>query len=83
MAFALYSERSQSEEGYVVVESERPSDTWTALKRAVKEGVFSQLDLTLQSVQIVEPGWLVKTTSGKISRKENAQKYLAAKGAAR
>lgn len=83
VAFALYSERSQSEEGYVVVESERPSDTWTALKRAVKEGVFSQLDLTLQSVQIVEPGWLVKTTSGKISRKENALKYLATRDAAR
>ena len=83
VAFALYSDRTQSEEGYVVVESERPAETWTALKRAVKEGVFSQLDLTLQSVQIVEPGWLVKTTSGKISRKENALKYLAAKDAAR
>lgn len=83
VAFALYSERTQSEEGYVVVESERPAETWTALKRAIKEGVFSQLDLTLQSVQIVEPGWLVKTTSGKISRKENARKYLAAKDAAR
>ena len=81
VAFALYSERTQSEEGYVVVESERLAETWTALKRAVKEGVFSQLDLTLQTVLVVEPGWLVKTTSGKISRKENAQKYLAAKDA--
>ncbi|MFK0298102.1 AMP-binding protein [Brevundimonas sp. NPDC090276] len=81
VAFALYSERTQSEEGYVVVESERSAETWTALKRAIKEGVFSQLDLTLQTVLVVEPGWLVKTTSGKISRKENAQKYLAAKDA--
>lgn len=81
VAFALYSERTQSEEGYVVVESERSVETWTALKRAIKEGVFSQLDLTLQTVLVVEPGWVVKTSSGKISRKENAQKYLAAKDA--
>lgn len=80
VAFALYSERTQSEEGYVVVESERPCDAWPALKRAVKECVFTHLDLTLQTVSIVEPGWLVKTTSGKISRKENAQKYQVESG---
>lgn len=80
VAFALYSERTQSEEGYVVIESERPRDAWPALKRAVKEGVFTHLDLTLQTVAVVEPGWLVKTTSGKISRKENAQKYLVQLG---
>jgi hypothetical protein len=26
---------------------------------------------------IVEPGWLVKTTSGKISRSENVARYIA------
>lgn len=41
VAFALYSERTQSEEGYVVVESKRSAETWTALKRAIKKGVFS------------------------------------------
>lgn len=75
VAFALYSDRTQSEEGYVVVESELPRDAWAALKRRVKETVFSRLELTLQTVAVVEPGWLVKTTSGKISRKENARKY--------
>lgn len=75
VAFSLYSDRTQSEEGYVVVESELPHDTWVTLKRTVKEAVFSRLELTLQTVVVVEPGWLVKTTSGKISRKENARKY--------
>lgn len=76
VAFALYSDRTQSEEGYVVVESDLPREDWTVLKRKIKEAVFSRLELTLQTVVIVEPGWLVKTTSGKISRKENAKKYI-------
>lgn len=80
VAFALYSDRTQSEEGYVVVESELPREAWNALKRKVKETVFSRLELTLQTVAVVDPGWLVKTTSGKISRKENALKYVQSLG---
>jgi hypothetical protein len=30
-----------------------------------------------RKVQVVEPGWLVKTTSGKISRKDNVRKLMA------
>jgi hypothetical protein len=30
-------------------------------------------------IWIVEPGWLVKSTSGKIARGENLSKYLAEK----
>lgn len=75
VAFSLFSERTQSEEGYVVVESELPQESWRDLKRKVKEMVFDRLELTLQTVHVVTPGWLIKTTSGKISRKENSNKY--------
>jgi hypothetical protein len=30
---------------------------------------------------LVDPGWLVKTTSGKISRSENVARYIAARPA--
>ncbi len=77
VAFALYDSRTQSEEAIVVVESEMDEALWTGLKRSVKAAVFDRLELTLQSVKVVRPGWLVKTTSGKISRKDNVGRYQA------
>ena len=56
-----------------------------ALKRRIKEAVLSQCDLTLREAALVPPGWVVKTTSGKVSRLENRAKYLSGgtrKGAA-
>lgn len=75
VAFALFDARNQSDEAIVVAETELPETEWTALKRLVKKTVFDKLELTLQTVSVVEPGWLVKTTSGKISRKENLARY--------
>ena len=42
-----------------------------ALRRAVKTAVFTQLELMPRHVEFVPRGWLVKTTSGKLSRVEN------------
>lgn len=36
--------------------------------------IFSILQITVKSVHFVAPGWLVKTTSGKISRERNVEK---------
>ncbi|KMO22306.1 AMP-binding protein [Methylobacterium platani] len=47
------------------------------LKRAVKRAIFDQLELTVHSVHLVRPGWLTKTSSGKISRSENLARYKA------
>jgi acyl-CoA synthetase (AMP-forming)/AMP-acid ligase II len=46
------------------------------LKRAVKRSVAAQMGLELRDVLIVPSGWLVKTTSGKISRSLNRERYL-------
>jgi fatty-acyl-CoA synthase len=51
-------------------------DQQLALRRAVKRAVVEQMGLELRDVQIVEPGWLAKTTSGKISRTLNRERYL-------
>jgi acyl-CoA synthetase (AMP-forming)/AMP-acid ligase II len=49
------------------------------LKRNVKLAVSDAMNLGLRDVVIVPPGWLVKSTSGKISRSANLDKYLAEK----
>ena len=47
-----------------------------ALARAVKERVWQACDLVLNRVQPVRPGWLIKTSSGKISRAANRAQFL-------
>jgi fatty-acyl-CoA synthase len=48
------------------------------LKREIRQTVLSECDLALREIYLVPPGWLIKTTSGKISRYDNKRKYLAA-----
>ena len=80
VAFGVFREASGTEEAIVVAEAEQfdrlaPEDV-RGRSMKVKERVKAALDLELFSVKLVEPGWLVKTTSGKVSRSENKQKYL-------
>jgi hypothetical protein len=51
----------------------------TALRRRVKQSILAAMGLALADVFLVPRGWLVKTTSGKISRTENLAKLEAAK----
>jgi fatty-acyl-CoA synthase len=48
-----------------------------ALKRAVKHEVQERMALDLREVKLVDVDWLVKTTSGKLSRTLNREKYLS------
>lgn len=48
-----------------------------ALRRQVKQHVYSQTSLTLHEVHFVPQGFLLKTTSGKISRAANRSRFLA------
>jgi len=48
------------------------------LAQRIKQALLDQAGLLVHDVHLVPAGWLVKTTSGKISRVENLNKYLAA-----
>lgn len=47
-----------------------------AVIQAVKHALLNAAGLLVFDVHVVSPGWLVKTTSGKISRSENLGRYL-------
>lgn len=78
VAFGVYSDRVGSEELVIVAER---AGTGTGQDRTVsaniRECVMSSCGIYPARVRLVEPGWLVKTTSGKISRSDNQRKYLA------
>jgi acyl-CoA synthetase (AMP-forming)/AMP-acid ligase II len=77
VAVGRFSEVSQSEELLVIAEAEGTDAA--PLRKAVRDAIEAAAGLTGATVQIVPPGWLVKTTSGKISRSENLAKYLTEK----
>lgn len=80
-AFGLFSNTLGSEE--VIVVAERASGTRATvveLKQTIRETIFDEADLVIRDAHIVDPDWLIKTSSGKISRGENKAKYLLETG---
>jgi acyl-CoA synthetase (AMP-forming)/AMP-acid ligase II/acyl carrier protein len=86
VALGVHDEAAGGEEAYVMLEADGPlpdpADRET-LARAVRRAVADRLDLALKGVEIGPPGWLAKSTSGKMSRADNLVKLqrLLAQGA--
>ena len=77
VAFGVYNPRSGSEDVIVVAESDEIDPAaQRQIIRSVKASVAGKLDLSVASVALVPPRWLIKTTSGKVSRSQNREKYL-------
>lgn len=51
-----------------------------AINRAIRQEVARQTAVTLSYVYLVGPHWLLKTSSGKIAREANRQKWAAESG---
>jgi acyl-CoA synthetase (AMP-forming)/AMP-acid ligase II len=77
VAFPIENEMSGSEEAVVVAETDAQSASgdFRGLRTAIKRAAYDELGLVLAEVHLVGPHWIVKTTSGKISRQQNAEKY--------
>jgi fatty-acyl-CoA synthase len=76
VAIGEYRPAAGTTEVIVLAETgERLSDGLTNLKRAIKRKVVAETGLLVWQVGMVPAGWLIKTTSGKISRVENIRRY--------
>ncbi len=72
-----------SEEIIVLAETGLSDDTARAeLSTQIKQALLDQTGLLVFDVHLVGAGWLIKTTSGKLSRADNLAKYLAERTAA-
>ncbi len=78
VALGVMNELVGSEEAIILAETELAELEHPALQRKVKQRIYGALELTPKKVQLVPPGSLIKTTSGKISRSENFTRFLAA-----
>ncbi|MDX2158260.1 MAG: AMP-binding protein [Hyphomicrobiaceae bacterium] len=78
VVFGVFNPAVGSEELVVVAEADhtaQPTEA-KAVSADIRERVNAACGIYPSRVLIVEPGWLVKTTSGKISRSDNQRKYL-------
>lgn len=78
-AFGVPSPRHGTEMPILVCELQQPPDAVTGrrLQQAVREAIRGTFELFVGEVALVDKGWIVKTTSGKINRAACRAKYLA------
>jgi len=81
VAFGIYNEQAGTEEVVIVAESDEEYSTQAA--EAVAEEIRHQVtkgsDIVLRYAHLVGRNWLLKTSSGKVARQANRDKYLAEK----
>ncbi|MBN1311517.1 MAG: AMP-binding protein [Anaerolineae bacterium] len=78
VAFGVLDERLGSEAIVMVCETENAADPKEkmALVRALRQRVTQQTEVTISDIKMVDERWLIKTSSGKIARADNREKYL-------
>ncbi|MBC7634943.1 MAG: AMP-binding protein [Acetobacteraceae bacterium] len=75
VAFGTYSSDTGSEQLIVIAESDADATEAIRLADEVYRAVREETGIACRVVRIVVPGWLIKTTSGKMSRYDNQRKY--------
>ena len=76
VAFGLFQELVGSESLVVVAEHDGSDRSTTEIMKDVNHAIIDEIGVAPSIVRIVQPDWLIKTTSGKISRSENKIKYI-------
>jgi len=74
VALSLDDESSGTSKIILLAESVL-TDT-TELSALIRRQIYEELDCPVSEVHIVPPKWLLKTTSGKIARRPNLERYL-------
>jgi len=81
-AVAQFDDRLGTQ-GLVIIAERTGTHEDVTVKREVSSMIFSILNVMPRAIHLVDPGWLVKTTSGKVSREGNLRKLLAGQDTAR
>ena len=78
VAFGVLSEKKGTEEVVVLAESASHADRATVrrLQKEIKARVLQRLDCPVDDAVVLPPQSLIKTTSGKIARRDNRLRYL-------
>lgn len=77
VAFGVPNESLGTEDVVVIAETEiQDSNLRENIADAIRKKVTQETSVALRKVYVVDHGWLIKTSSGKLSRSANRDKYL-------
>jgi fatty-acyl-CoA synthase len=76
VALGVYDEKAGTEEVVILAETVEERSRHLAIKLAVAKAVREQLECVANDIVLLPHMWLVKSSSGKISRPGNREKYL-------
>jgi acyl-CoA synthetase (AMP-forming)/AMP-acid ligase II len=80
VAFGVFNDKLGTEDVAIIAEvhtdSDLDADKKSDIVRDVRARVAQNTDVTARYVQLVDPMWLIKTSSGKIARSANREKFL-------
>jgi acyl-CoA synthetase (AMP-forming)/AMP-acid ligase II len=77
VAFGVFNEHAGTEDVVMIAETDDEDvDARQRLADAIRDRVTRGSDIALRKVHIVGPRWVLKTSSGKVARAANREKYL-------
>jgi fatty-acyl-CoA synthase len=77
VAFGVYNEQLGTEDLAIVAEADTDEiEVRAAALRTVRGRIVRSLDVTARYVHLVERLWLLKTSSGKVARAANREKFI-------
>jgi fatty-acyl-CoA synthase len=78
VAFGVMDERLGTESVVMVCELEHPAseEAHRAIESELRRRIVQNSDVTLADVHLVDKRWLIKTSSGKLARAANRERYL-------
>ena len=77
VAFGVFNDEIGTEDIVLIAESAiHQAEEKASLAREIRAQIAQSSDVTARYVEIVEREWLIKTSSGKIARGANREKYL-------
>jgi acyl-CoA synthetase (AMP-forming)/AMP-acid ligase II len=78
VAFGVFDEAAGTEEIAVVAEAEpAEEEALTQVREDIRRRIAQRSDVVARIIELVPPRWLIKTSSGKVARTANKEKYLA------
>jgi fatty-acyl-CoA synthase len=77
VAFGVFAEDTGTEEVVLMAEVDAGEDDRMRIADSIRRRVTQGSAIALRKVHLVERGWLVKTSSGKIARGANREKWGA------
>jgi acyl-CoA synthetase (AMP-forming)/AMP-acid ligase II len=80
VAFGMLDERLGSEAVVMVCEllNAEDEEVKKQIELELRKAIVKQTEITLADVRLVDKRWLIKTSSGKIARGDNREKYKVA-----